>query len=254
MPIHDWTRVIHGVFHDFHHEWISTIKRAMNAGRLPEGYYALAEQIAGGLGPDVLTLEGASDAPSAIGGNGAIDWGARGGLAVAVAPPRVRYTATTELDTYVRKRSRVVIRHASGHRVVAMIEIVSAGNKSSEQALHAFVSKAAELLDAGIHLLILDLFPPGRRDPQGIHGAIWEEIEAPDFQLPEDKPLTLAAYSAGAMTCAYVEPVAVGDTLPDMPLFLEPDIYVPVPLAESYQAAWEAVPRYWQDQLSKPAT
>ena len=57
MPIHDWTRVYAGIFHDFHHEWISVIRRALNSGLLPPDYYALAEQIVSGLGPDVLTLE-----------------------------------------------------------------------------------------------------------------------------------------------------------------------------------------------------
>ena len=28
MPMHDWTRVDAGKYHDFHHEWISEIKRA----------------------------------------------------------------------------------------------------------------------------------------------------------------------------------------------------------------------------------
>jgi len=32
MPIHDWTRVDAGLFHDFHHEWISTTKRAARPG------------------------------------------------------------------------------------------------------------------------------------------------------------------------------------------------------------------------------
>jgi hypothetical protein len=32
------------------------------------------------------------------------------------------------------------------------------------------VEKAAELLDNGTHLLIIDLCPPGRRDREGIHG------------------------------------------------------------------------------------
>ena len=36
-----------------------------------------------------------------------------------------------------------------------------------------------------------------------------------------DEPLTLAAYSAGPVKTAYVEPAAVGDLLPEMPLFLE---------------------------------
>ena len=49
VPVHDWTRVDAGIFHDFHHEWISEIKRALNRGILAPPYYALAEQIAGSL-------------------------------------------------------------------------------------------------------------------------------------------------------------------------------------------------------------
>ena len=98
-------------------------------------------------------------------------------------------------------------------------------------------------------LLILDLNPPGRRDPQGIHGAIWEEIEDDSYRAPGDKPLTLAAYSAGLVKRAYVEPVAVGDILPDMPLFLTPEACVHVPLEATYQSAWNGVPRRWQSVL-----
>ena len=54
MPIHDWTRVEAGIFHDFHHEWISAITRALNTSLLPSQYYALAEQQASGFGPDVV--------------------------------------------------------------------------------------------------------------------------------------------------------------------------------------------------------
>ncbi len=54
MPVHDWTRVDPGIVHDFHHDWITEIKRALNRGILPSGYYALAEQHAAGFGPDVL--------------------------------------------------------------------------------------------------------------------------------------------------------------------------------------------------------
>lgn len=58
MPIHDWTKVIAAVFHDFHQTWLVEIKRALNDGLLPSPYYALAEQVAGEYGPDVLALEG----------------------------------------------------------------------------------------------------------------------------------------------------------------------------------------------------
>jgi hypothetical protein len=157
-----------------------------------------------------------------------------------------------EEEEYARKARAIAIRHSSGDRVVALIEIVSPGNKSNRHGLRSFVEKALEFLDAGIHLLILDLFPPGPRDPQGIHAAIWSEIRAEDFTLPPDKPLTLAAYSAGIPKTAYVEPVAVGDVLPEMPVFLEPDIYIPLPLEPSYTAAIAAVPARWRSVLESP--
>ena len=57
MPMHDWTLVDAGIFHAFHHRWISAISDALNAGILPKTLYALPEQIAAGFGPDVLTLQ-----------------------------------------------------------------------------------------------------------------------------------------------------------------------------------------------------
>ena len=40
----------------------------------------------------------------------------------------------------------------------------------------------------------------------------------------------------------------------EMPLFLTPEVYVPLPLEASYQSAWEAVPSYWQHVLTTPAS
>ena len=51
MPVHDWTRVDAGIFHDFHNAWITHLKEALNEGLLPDGYYAQAEQHAGRLIP-----------------------------------------------------------------------------------------------------------------------------------------------------------------------------------------------------------
>ena len=35
MPVHDWARVIPGIFHDFHQRWIGAIRDHLNAGLLP---------------------------------------------------------------------------------------------------------------------------------------------------------------------------------------------------------------------------
>jgi len=66
MPIHDWSRADAGTFHDFHHAWIEEIKRALNRV-LPKDHYALAEQLAGGFGPDVLTLQRKDRRPTTAG-------------------------------------------------------------------------------------------------------------------------------------------------------------------------------------------
>lgn len=245
MPVHDWTRVEAGIFHDFHHAWIEEIKRALNADLMPQDYYALAEQFAGGFGPDVLTLQ----ERSANGTGGAVPTGAPGGSGVLLAPPKVRLTGVADQDHYLRKQNVVVVRHVSGDRVVAVAEVVSPGNKSTPYALRRFVEKAAELVRGGIHVLVLDLHPPGPRDPHGLHALIWEQIAGQEYFPPAGKPLTLAAYESDIATRAYVEAVAVGDTLTAMPLFLAPGAHVEVPLEATYDAAFAAVPRRWRRVL-----
>jgi hypothetical protein len=174
-------------------------------------------------------------------------------VAVAAAPPRARVIRSTEVSVYARKADRVTVRHRHGP-VVAVIEIVSPGNKRSNSELRAFVQKTADLIQQGVHVLVIDLFPPTRRDPQGLHRALWDEFEDEDFTLPADKPLTLAAYSAGPIKTAYVEPVAVNDALPDMPLFLEPELYVPVPLEATYRTSWSVFPAALKGLLEAPGT
>ena len=163
-----------------------------------------------------------------------------------MAEPRVRVTAETDLEFYRRKQNVVAVRHVSGDQLIAVAEIVSRGNKSGRKVFDDFVRKAAEFLSRQVHLLILDPQPPTARDPQGIHGAIWDEVAGCEYFRPTDKPLTLASYEAGATIRAFIEPVAVGDTLRDMPLFLYPGHYVEVPLEETYRLAFESVPRRWR--------
>lgn len=247
MPMHDWTRVDAGIFHAFHHDWITEISRALNGGLLPADYYALAEQQAAGFGPDVLALQapepfegGRSPAPT--------------GGAPTRTRPTTRFTAElSDSEFYRRKKSSIAIRHVSGDRFVALLEIVSPGNKSSRNALRAFVNKACEFIEHRIHLLIVDPFPPSRRDPNGIHAAIWDEVDDEPFVLPDDKRLTLVAYECGLKTRAFIEPIDVGDCLPDMPLFLEPDDHILVPLEATYEASFANIPQRWRRVLTSAA-
>jgi hypothetical protein len=246
MPVHDWTQVEAGIFHAFHVAWIGEIQKRLNAGMLPKGYYALAEQHAGQSIADVLTLH--AGPPPFDPWSPPPDTG--GGTAVADAPPKVRHHQTIELSLLSRQRT-VAVRHVSGHRLVALVEIVSPANKDRPESVETFVRKAVSALHAGVHLLLVDLFPAGPHDPRGLHGAILDYIGQSDesYELPPDEPITLAAYAAGPQFEAYLEHLAVGGPLPDMPLFLRRDRYINAPLESTYQAAYDGMPGFWREVL-----
>jgi hypothetical protein len=235
MPMHDWTRVKAGTYHNFHFLWLSTITNRLNAGLLPAGYFAMAEQIVGRPETDVVTLQLDSGAKPARGSGG--------GVAVVHERPNTKFVLSFPLDQerYARRAGRIAIHHELGN-VVAVIEIVSPGNKDRKHSLRAFVEKVVDLILQDVNMLVIDPFPPGVHDPQGINKAICDELADDLFELPPDKPLTLAAYQVEPVKKAFIEAMAVGDNFPDMPLFLEAEAYVSVPLEETYQTTWNVLP------------
>jgi hypothetical protein len=216
MAVHDWTRVAAGIFHALHVGWISDLSGTLNQILPSQLYYSIPKQIAKESIPDITI------------------------------------PLKSEVNYYAAKANAIAIHHVSNHRVVAMVEIVSPGNKNNQNGLNAFVRKAREALAAGIHLLIVDLFPPSPRDPQGIHGAIWSEDCDRDYVVSEEQPLACVSYIGGAAAEAFIEPFAVGQPLPDMPLFLTSEVYISVPLAATYQSAFDRIPAFWRDVLSSP--
>ena len=130
MPIHDWTRVPAGLFHDFHQSWSIRIKDALNAGRLPKGLSALVEQRAGNWEPDVLAIERRtkSPKPSLSAGTSTME------------RPTAKIVRRTSKQIYAGRSNRVVVKHHLG-RIVAVIEIVSPGNKDSRAAISDFLEK-----------------------------------------------------------------------------------------------------------------
>jgi hypothetical protein len=245
MPVHDWTRVEAGIFHDFHTVWIGEIRSALNEGVLPDGFYALAEQHAGRSIADVLTLHAS---PASMERRPPVP--TTGGTAVAEAPPKVSRRQTVSQSALLARRT-LAIRHISGHRLVALLEIVSPANKDRREHVEAFARKAVEALEAEVHLLLVDLFPPGPHDPSGMHGVIRSLLQGSDepYDLPPDEPLTLASYAAGTEVEIYLEHLALGAPLPEMPLFLNPDRYVGAPLEATYAAAYRGMPAFWRNVL-----
>ncbi|MBY0229556.1 MAG: DUF4058 family protein [Gemmataceae bacterium] len=237
MPLHDWSEVEAGVFHDFHFEWVRALKRTLNAGLLPKGYFAMAEQISGGLGPDVLTLR-KRDAE-------------QGGTATLRRPQ-----PTSEMSRSLLRRrrgNRIIVRHVTGHQPVAVVEVVSPSNKERALEVQAFISKVEDFLRAEVHVMVLDVFAPGRHDPRGLHAAVWRRLFSRSCEVPDGARRTMASYESDDPIRAYARHPALGEALPDLPLFLEPDHCVQVPLESTYAEAWADLPEEIRE-LIPPAT
>jgi hypothetical protein len=244
MPLHDWTRVDAGTFHAFHTAWITHLSEALNAGRLPKGYYALPEQHGGRLIADVLALHVSPPGVEPLARP------ASGGLALAEAPPQVQYKRSVSPAAPSRRRT-LTVRHVSGHRIVALVEIESPANKDRFRHVEDFVGKVRTALAQGIHVTLCDLLPPGKHDPEGMDGAVWRALDESDepYNLPTNAPLTLAAYVADSPVDVYLQHLTFGQPLPEMPLFLTPDYYVNLPLAATYDAAFRGMPEVWRAVL-----
>jgi hypothetical protein len=238
--MHDWTKVKPGIYHDFHNLWLMAIRHALNNGVLPTGYYALSEQRVATVEADVLALQSAGPgAPAAAHGE---------------AEPAVALLERAEAAPRPPGR-RLVVRDAD-HEVVAVIELVSPGNVKEREEFAAFVGKAADLLWAGVHLLVIDPFRSPNHARGGLHAAIWKKVTRPrkgkrPFTPPTARPLVAASYCASTSeVTAAVQPFAVGESVPDIPLYLTADEeYVTVPLEATYAAAWPEVPKVWRDVL-----
>jgi len=114
MPVHNWETVDANLFHHFHQRWTIAICDALNSGALPSHYFALVEQRAAGLVPDVLALERDAHPEYEPDSNTGV---------VTLAPPQTKHVVESTLDVLAAHANRIVIRHRLGD-VVCVIEIV----------------------------------------------------------------------------------------------------------------------------------
>lgn len=133
-----------------------------------------------------------------------------------------------------------VIDQREGPRLVGAIELISPANKDRPAARQAFAGKCAGYLRLGVGLIIIDVVTTRHHD---LHQQLLDllELEAP--QAGDVDPLYAVAYRTQQEEATRLSfwpcPLRVGSTLPTLPLWLSPDLVVPVDLAVSYQAACE---------------
>ena len=137
--------------------------------------------------------------------------------------------------------------------MVAIIEFASPGNRDAAPKAAHFAGTLAAALEAGIHAVLIDPFPPTGPAPDGLHGAVVAEFGG-SHRLDPARPLTFAGYRAigepGAAPTAFVQSCAVGESPPTVPLFLDPAWCVPLDLAPGYAAAFRGCPKPVRERLA----
>ncbi|HEV3118781.1 MAG TPA: DUF4058 family protein [Gemmataceae bacterium] len=230
MPLRDHFRPPLSVTHPwkgFHSAWANAITSQLN-DVLPEGYYAIPEVPLGDqIEIDVATLEeGETSAQSG------------GGLATAVwAPPQP--TLSVAVDFHRLDVFEVQVHREGGLEMVAAVELVSPRNKDRQTARRHFAAKCVAYLQAGVSVIVVDVVT-GRR--QNLYAALLEQLGLAPGDPGQDELYAVACRPVppeepGRLE-TWITSLAVGSPLPTLPLLLEADLTVPLPLERSYEATF----------------
>ena len=215
----------------FHTTWATAIADALNQDWLPEGYFA-EEQLhpAARVEIDVATFEEAADGSAKAGG-------------VAVAAPRtyIPPPATWTIPNVVLEGIELLVFSSEGGpTLVGAIELVSPGNKDRAETRRAFAAKCASYLHQGIGLLVIDVVTSRAAN---LHNELMMLMSrAIECQFPAQSDLYAVAYRPLRRNNVdeieiWPQTLALGKSLPELPLWLGPQLVVPVNLDATYTSA-----------------
>jgi hypothetical protein len=231
MPLRDHFHLpLRGLctWESFHSGWTHEIMRQLNH-TLPPGYVARPHVKLGvEIEADMGALEQSAQEPSADGG----------GVATAGwAPPQP--TLSVAVDFHRLDVFEVQVHREGGLEMVAAVELVSPRNKDRPTARRHFVAKWAAYLQAGISVIVVDVVT-GRRP--NLYAALLEQLGLAPGDSGQDELYAVACRTVppdepGRLD-TWVASLAVGAPLPTLPLWLEADLTVPLPLERSYEATF----------------
>jgi hypothetical protein len=215
----------------FHSSWATRLADALTANWLPPGY--IAEEFVH-IGPsveiDVATFARESSLED--------DGPAVATLAAKVwTPPAAEATMPAVFPDTFEVR---VLSTDTGPKLVAAIELISPANKDRPAERRAFATKVASYLYQGISVIIVDIVTNRRAN---LHNEIVRLMEANEsLQLPVETALYAVGYrplrrNVGDEIGIWRVPVAIGGTLPTLPLGLRGDLAVPVDFEATYAEA-----------------
>ncbi len=213
--------------------WAGAMADLLNERLLPEGYFA--EEHAQ-LGPrveiDVATFQ---DQATIAQGEGA---------AAATAPSTKVWTPTAlpliMPAAFPESFEVLVFDGEGGSRLVAAIELVSPGNKDRPAHRRAFAVKCASYLCRGIGLVVVDIVTSRQAN---LHNLMLEVLEQGlEFAVAPSDQLYAVAYRPIVRDQAetieiWPHALAVGQSLPVVPLAIRADLCLPLDLDATYETA-----------------
>jgi hypothetical protein len=220
----------HRHWESFYTTWAGTLADVLNETLLPEGYFA---EETTHLGPrveiDVATF-----------GEGAGDTAATGGRTIT-APARV-WTPPAPVVTlpaaFPDSFEVLLFESEGGARLVAAIELVSPANKDRDSKRRAFAIKCASYLARGISLVIVDIVTSRKAnlhdEMMALLGHTAPLVTATDLYAAAYRPIVRNdAEQVDVWTAA----LAVGQSLPVLPLALNAELCLPIDLDTTYTTA-----------------
>jgi hypothetical protein len=162
-----------------------------------------------------------------------------GGVATVpyVAP---QPTLTIDVDLGEHYEYEVLVFDEDRERtLVAAVEFVSPANKDRPEHRQAFVTKCAALLQKGVCVAIVDVVTVRQFN---LYGELLDRIDRSDPALGEEPPhlYTVALRSRvqprkGSVLDMWFYPLAVGQPLCSLPIWLDADLAVSLDLDGSYE-------------------
>jgi hypothetical protein len=223
-PYHHWE--------SFHSNWATRIADGIAAVLPPEFQVEEHTHAGPGFEIDVATYEGAAPLQS---GAGTAVLAPRAAPAYAPPVPDAVLPAAFP-DTFEVR----VFSTTAGLTLVAVIELVSPGNKDRQAERRAFVAKCASYLAQGVSLIVVDVVTSRQAN---LHNDLMRLMEAsPELDFPDGVTLYAAAYrpvrrGEREEIDLWRRPLAVGAPLPTLPLRLTGELFVAVDFEAAYLEA-----------------
>jgi hypothetical protein len=209
-------------WNSFHSAWLTALAADFNR-ELPPRFYA-EPSTRFGIEVDVAALERMSD-PSAVGDYG--DWAPTYSAPAATATvPFAIGTDALEVLVYEDYPGEI--------RLVGAVEFVSPANKDRPEWRAAFVTKCREYLHRGIGLVIVDVVTDKHFN---LHNELMQAIGQPEPAVPGH--LYAVAYhptgkNGSGQLAIWPHPLAVGEPLPELPMWLWGGLSIPARLNDTY--------------------